>query len=297
MLTADLDVSLPESPVSSPSPHGRRRIPEDFGASLWRVGTTLATVLALVFLCSCTSTRQPNLDSRRFDFQRDTFAYANGLVWEYGYDTNGVWQAHKREPEPDYTLHCFVVARSARQFFDNARFDPLQPIADDTTYRRLVRQVAASDPRNQLPESKRIVIPGYADLRSFSAAHEKVLQAQCGSAWQSYLQRGNWRMIFPVTRRHQAETGKELAARLKDRGPLLVHVFCFPTLSINHALLLFDAKETDTEIQFATYDPNDPSKPGLLSFDRARRTFILPSNAYFPGGPVDVYEIYCKWDY
>jgi hypothetical protein len=257
----------------------------------------LVIVLALVFLCGCSSTRPPNFDSRRFDFQRDTFAYANGLVWEYGYDTNGVWRSHKREPEPDYTLHCFVVARSARQFFDNARFDPLQPIADEATYRRLVRQVISSNPRKQLPESERIVIPGYADLRSFSGAHEKVLQDECGSAWQSYLQRGNWRMIFPITRSHQAETGKELVTRLKDRGPLLVHAFCFPKLTINHALLLFDAKETDTEIHFATYDPNDPSKPGLLTFDRAGRTFILPANAYFPGGPVDVYEIYWKWDY
>ena len=200
-------------------------------------------------------------------------------------------------PEQDYTLHCFVVARSARQFFDNARFEPLQPAVDEATYRELIRQVVGSNPRKQLPMSERIVIPGYADLRSFSAAHDQLLQAECGSAWQSYLQRGNWRMIFPVTRGHQAQAGKELSARLKDRGPLLVHVFCFPSLSINHALLLFDATETDNEIQFATYDPNDPSKPCVLTFDRARRTFNLPTNAYFPGGPVDVYEIYCKWDY
>jgi hypothetical protein len=219
------------------------------------------------------------------------------LVWEYGYDTNGVWRSHKRVPRPDYTQHCFVVARCAKQFFENARFDPLQPVAEETTYRRLIRQVVATSPRRQVPEPECTVIPGYADLRAFSTAHEKLLKDECGSAWRSYLQRGHWRMIFPVTRHHQAKTANLILAHLRERGPAVVHVFCFPQLSINHALLIFDAKETVTDIQFTIYDPVDPVKPGTMVFDRARRSFSLPPNPYFRGGPVNAYEIYWKWDY
>jgi hypothetical protein len=54
---------------------------------------------------------------RSFVFEEDTFSYANELVWEYGYDEQGRWRGRAREPKPAYTHHCFVVARSAKQFF------------------------------------------------------------------------------------------------------------------------------------------------------------------------------------
>ena len=59
----------------------------------------------------------------RLTFSADTFAYANQLTWIYGHDANGKWTSHRREPKPDYTLHCFIVARSTAQFFLTARFD------------------------------------------------------------------------------------------------------------------------------------------------------------------------------
>ncbi len=263
----------------------------------WHLFYILASVFLLAALSGCATDPPPKPESRRFDFQKDTFAYANELVREYGYDTNGVWRATKRVPEPDYTLHCFVVARSAKQFFTNARFDPQRPAVDEATYRRLIRRVVSSNPRNQLPESERIVIPGYADLRSFSAAQEKLLKEECGSAWQSYFQRGHWRMIFPVTQHQQEKAVTRMLAHLRERGPVVAHVFCFPELSINHALVIFDATETPAEIQFRVYDPNDPVKPGTLTFDRKDRSLFLPANPYFPGGSVNAYEIYWKWDY
>src|SRR5262249_26699231 len=55
---------------------------------------------------------------RPFNFEHDSFAYSNQLVWEYHHDEHGKWVSHAREPKPDYTHHCFVVARSARQFFE-----------------------------------------------------------------------------------------------------------------------------------------------------------------------------------
>src|SRR5512140_1838938 len=83
----------------------------------------------------------PGLLTERFNFSRDTFAFANELTWDYGFDSKGRWTAHARQPKPDYTLHCFLVARSTAQFFRFARFDPQQPAADEKTYRKLVRKV------------------------------------------------------------------------------------------------------------------------------------------------------------
>jgi hypothetical protein len=235
--------------------------------------------------------------ARPFDFQKDTFAYANELVWEYHFDADGKWVHERREPQPDYTHHCFVVARSARQFFENATFDPAQPVASEETYRRLIRRVVSVDPSHPLAESKKIVIPGYADLRDFSASQEKLLKAECGGAWQSYFQRGHWRMILPFSRGEQEGMAEKLVADLKADRPPVVHVVRFPELTINHSVLLFDATETTNQILFSVYDPNKPDRPKTLTFDRTSRTFTFPGNDYWPGGRVDIYEIYRSWDY
>src|SRR5438093_4599170 len=253
-------------------------------------------LLALAAGCAAPRGTAPT-DARRFDFQRDTFAFANQLRWEYRYDANGKWQTAWREPKPDYSQHCFVLARCTRQFFLNARFDSDQPIADEREYRRLVRRVVASSPRRSLPEGEKVVIPGYAALREFSRAQEALLKANCGGAWRSYFQRGHWRMIFPFTRRHQQSMAAQLLTHLARDGPLIVHVVRFPQLTINHALVLFAAKESEGAIEFIAYDPNQSAQTRSLTYDRASRTFTLPANDYFPGGRVDVYEVCHKWNY
>src|SRR6185503_208255 len=108
-----------------------------------------------------------------------------------------------------------VVARAARQFFDNARFDPTAPVTNSSTYRHLIHEVLAHSPRHPLPPDQQIIIPGYSNLFDFSSAHEKLLKAECGGPWQSYFQRGHWRMIFPFSRAHQERSAEQLAAKIK----------------------------------------------------------------------------------
>ena len=79
--------------------------------------------------------------------------------------------------------------------------------------------------------------------------------------------------------------------------PIVVHLVRFPQLTINHALVLFSANETKNEIQFAAYDPNRSDAPVSLKYNRATQTFLFGPNDYFPGGRVDVYEVYHRWDY
>jgi len=258
--------------------------------------TSFAWCLLAMALCGCTSTRPANT-GRHFEFGKDTFSYANELVWEYHYDANGKWVTNRREPRPTYSQHCFVVARSALQFFENARFDPELAVADEVTYRRLVRRVVSTDPRRPLPETKKIVIPGYPNLRLFSRAEERLLKSECGSGWESYFQRGHWRMIFPFSRHEQERMARQLLVHLGGNQPVVVHVVRFPQLTINHAVILFNSKESADELRFTTYDPNQPEEPVVITYDKTSRTFNLPANNYFPGGRVDVYEVYHRWNY
>jgi hypothetical protein len=235
---------------------------------------------------------------RRFMFERDTFAYPNELVWEYRFDpATGARTTQFNAPPPTYAHRCFVMVRSARQFFYHARFDPTQPVAEEGTYRRLVAEIVSRSPRRISPEEARVVIPGYDGLRSFSAARERLLKAVCGGAWQSYVLRSHWRMILPISRRHQARMARQLIGSLAESLAPIVHLLRFPQLTINHGIVLCDLLETEPRLRFAAYDPNLPSHPTELGYDPASRTFSFPANHYWAGGRVDVVEAYCGWFY
>ena len=264
-----------------------------------RSRTVWAVIVLGWLLAGCAGPPKASVPfSRPFAFPQDTFAYPNELVWAYRFDpATGEMEHQRREPPATYAHHCFVVARAARQFFQHARFEPDRPVADEATYRRLVRAVVSLSPRREQTGAEKIVIPGYANLRIFSQAHERLLKEECGGAWQSYFQRGHWRMIFPLSRRHQERMAGQLVAAWRRNLPPVVHVVRFPSLTINHALVLMGVVETETAIEFATYDPNSPERATQLIYDRQTRTFHFPRNHYFTGGRVDVYEVYHRLNY
>jgi hypothetical protein len=235
---------------------------------------------------------------RTFQFERDTFAFPNELVWEYRLDpSTGTMNTFRNVPRPNYAHRCFVLVRSCRQFFYHARFDPKQPKAETAQYQQLIRQVVSRSPRQPSPEIDLAVIPGYDCLREFSQAQEALLKAECGGAWQSYFLRSHWRMTLPITRRQQEQMARQLLRAFTEKPTPIVHLVRFPQLTINHGIVLFDFSETDFAIQFQAYDPNTPAHPVELIYQRADRTFYFPRNHYWPGGKLDVIEVYRGWFY
>ena len=152
--------------------------------------------------------------------------------------------------------------------------------------------VLARSPRAWSAAPEKVVIPGYADLYSFSVDNEALLKEEGGGAWQSFLQRGNWRMVFPFSARHQERTAHELVRALEQGRPPLVHVVWFPETRINHALLLFNWQRCGEQIQFLGYDPNQVDRPVRLYYVPNERQFRFQVTPYFAGGPVKVYTIY-----
>lgn len=268
----------------------------------------IATLLRLPFLvvalalalagCAAPSNRAA---PTRFVFDRDTFAFANETYWVYRPDpATGRMTHENRVPPPEFAHRCFVVARAAKEFHLHARFEPAAPSVSSEEYRRLVRRVVGRSARRASPDADRVVIPGYPDLRSFSAAHPDVVRGELGGAWQSYTQRGHWRMVFPFSPSHQQREAELLAARFQapePAGPAVVHVVRFPALTINHALVVYGAESSPDRLTFAVYDPNEPQFPLTLVFDRHTRRFEYPPTPYFVGGRVDIYEVYRSWSY
>lgn len=233
---------------------------------------------------------------RRFEFERDSFGFANELVWEYRIDaTAGKRTLRPRNPKPDYAHRCFALARVARQFFYHARFDMHQSTTTDESYRQRVRAVMVRHPRIPCKSAEQIVIPGFAGLREFSRAQEKLFKTECGGAWRSYFLRSHWRMIFPFSRAHQTRTAVALVAALKRNHLPIVHLVKFPSLTINHCIVLFGVTESGRGWEFESYDPNNSESPERLTFDRASQTFFLSPNACWPGGELNVSHICRSW--
>lgn len=228
-----------------------------------------------------------------FEFQRDTFTFVNELVWRYRFDpVTGSMAVCKSVPPPTYSHRCFVVVRSARQFMYHARFDPAMDRAGKHDYGRLIRAVVRRNPRHPSVPADRVLFPGFQGLREFSAKHEALLKANCGGPLQSYFVRSHWRMVFPVTPRHQQAMAGQLLTRVKAGRMPLIHLFRFPKVTINHGILLFHVREMDDGMEFTGYDPNISSEPVKLFYDRSRRLFTFPPAIYWSGGTVKVIEIF-----
>ncbi len=232
---------------------------------------------------------------RQFDFARDTFAFENETYWEYHFDAAGKTTFRPRPEKPTYAHRCFVLTRVARQFFYHARFEPGTEPCDEGICRNLIRRVVKRNPRARCAPGEQIVIPGYADLKEFSAARPALLKEECGGAWRSYVLRSHWRMVFPISRAHQKATALSLDAALKRGVPPIIHLVRFPAVTINHSMLVFASAETSGGFEFQAYDPFNPPVPSKLTFDKETNTFSLPANHYWAGGPLDIIEVYRNW--
>ncbi len=253
----------------------------------------VATLVVLVAACAAACVaRAPERRPRPFDFASDSFAFANETLLEFHVADDGSERWTERDPRPAFSLRCAPVTRAVRQFFLEARFAPDAPPLDDEGYRALARAVLARSPRDQEPSADPVVIPGYPNLRSFSAAREVMLKQEISSSWRIFFQRANWRLIFPFTPSNQEATAEELRRDVEAGRTPIVRVHRYPSFAMNHALLLYGVEDAPVGLRFRAYDPNDADAPVTFEYDRVARTFTFPKRVYFGGGPVKVYEMY-----
>ena len=267
----------------------------------WRMLFGCLWLLWFVAGCQIGTDSRAKTATQAFHFPADTLAVTNETAWSYTLDPITGQQHHTpRIPAPDYSLHCFVLARTAKQFHAHAQFQPAEPPVDETVYRGLLRSLLRRSPRTRSLPKARIVFPGFSNLNEFSAAYPNLIRAEAGGAWYSYFQRGNWRMVLPFTKAGQAVEARRLADAVHAGTAPVVHVSEFPHLGINHGMLLYDVTQNSnskgwgTEYCFRAYDPNDPNQPVTITFDPSAGGFKIPPLPYYHGGTVKLYEVYCS---
>jgi len=230
---------------------------------------------------------------RPFRYDTDTFAFANETVWNY---VNGSAQSESSRPQThkrDYTRRCFVVTRAAVQFWKFARFDPrAAPLPRDQLAARIRDVTERSVWLPALSQNQRVVFPGYASLHAISAADPGIFQANIGLGWPVYFRAGNIPIVAPVYRETEARLNDEIFHDLQLNWPTIVWLYNFPSLNINHVVVVFAGQRARGRFHYQVYDPNYVGAPKKLDYDATTRTFSYQPTFYFKGGAVNARAIY-----
>jgi hypothetical protein len=257
-------------------------------ASLRRLTGAAIVVAVAMLLAACASApsrpAEGHLDEagvRDFAFTRDTFAFPNAV------------RAFAPEREDLYANYCFVLARGMRQFFRFARFDPEAPRLDRAGYVDRVRRVAARVPwEPPVAADDRVVIPGYASLREFSLGEESAVKEGLGGRFWTFVHWTNWRVVFPRGRDHQEGVLDEIRGELEAGRLAQLLITNWPILELNHTVVAFASRVTEAGVELAIWDPNEPERPGVITFDSARGQFWATRVFATRPGAIRVFRMY-----
>ena len=266
---------------------GRGRRSQNARRRRWgRQLTALAGATALGLLATGCATApaagSPATARHRFDLDHDAFAFAN-LV-----------RAERPGRNDAFANYCLVLARAASQFYRFASFEPGRPSVSEDEYGRLVRLVLGRPPwAPPAAAAERVVIPGYADLRSFSAAQEGVIKGALDSNVLSMFHWRTWRVGIDFPPEHQDRLARELVTEVEGGRPVPLMITNFPHEDLlNHAVLVYARRPAQQGTDFLAYDPNDPGSPFTLYYDGAARAFWVGPLTYSPPGRVRAFRLY-----
>ena len=248
-----------------------------------RTGLLLLGALLLTTACASvpSAPRAASGGPASFAFGPDTFAFPNEI--------------RERHPGESglYANYCFVLARSLRQFFQHARFDPEAPRIDHAEYVTRVREIVRRPPwESALPVSERIVIPGYPHLRAFSAAEEEAVKEGLGGPVGTWFHWTNWRVAAPVTKAHQAGIAEEVAGELAAGRLAQLLVTNWPIPELNHTVVAYGFEDHGDRIDFTIWDPNEIDTPGVITFDRLAQRFWATNVYATRPGTIRVFRMY-----
>lgn len=256
----------------------------------------LRGLVLLVTICGmmgCAHTPSEKPLTRGFDPRKDSFAFANETLWAY---KNGEHvEPSEKQKKDTYSTHCFVMSRSAVQFWKFAQFAPELPRLDEEALAGKIREVTSEDAwRDPLPVEKRVVIPGYRNLYEMSRKHEQLLKDNIGLAWPTFFRLGNVPIVVRPSREHQSELDQELQKWISLGFPSIVWMYDFPKSKVNHVVVVYatEGKDDGKGRTYLAYDPNSPGRSLQLHYDPAARTFSSEKTFYYGGGEVSLRRIY-----
>ena len=249
---------------------------------------TRFTLLFLILgLSACSHLPTYQKTKTPFSFQTDRFAFANETVWNYQKENNP-----KQNSKKPYSRRCFVMSRATMQFWKFAQFDSKQPKLSQKELTQHIRQITETPVWKNITPRERILIPGYANLYEASAAEPIIFQKNIGLGWPTYFRPGNYPIIFPPTSSQQEKLHHWLQEDLSHNHPAIVWLINFPSLTINHAVIIYESHSLNHLTTYHVYDPNLTQKPQTLYYDSKKKEFSYNKTFYFRGGRVKARPVY-----
>lgn len=262
------------------SPCATRRVPPCTRFCLLVLAVLIGTIACASVVPLAPALREPT-PAPVLRFGQDTFAFPN--------------EVRSLNPGRDdlYANYCFVMTRGVVQFLKVARFDPSQARLPAEAYVDLVRQVASRAPwEDALSPQARVVIPGYENLYDFSRGQEAAVKAGLGSRFWTLIHWTTWRVALPVSGRHQERVAAEILAELRAGRPVQLLVTNWPIPELNHGVVAYAYRVSNGAVEFIVYDPNDPGRPGIISFHREARRFWATELFDTEPGPFRAFRMY-----
>ena len=256
----------------------------------------IVSLIAVSFVGTIASSHAVNSrPADGFNYSRDTLSFANWTVYSY---ENGHIVSHKNQFGHHYSRRCFVMTRTVEQFYKFARFEPKAARVEDRELTKRVRNVTRRSPWHEpLPAEKRVVIPGYSNLRELSRDKMRLMQDNIGLGWVVYLRVGNFRMFYEHSKKYQEKTHDELERSLARGDFFIGYLSDYPILHINHSVLVYKhdrARSADGNDYYVVYDPNHPDGPRHLKWIAAKSEFDFQKDREFPGGFTRAFQVYGK---
>lgn len=222
-----------------------------------------------------------------------------GPVLRFGVDTfsfrNDSRVHHRGKPDL-FASYCFVMARAVNQFFRFARFDPdaARPSSAECTAR--VRAVVGGRPWHApLPPAERIAFPGFTGLHELSRDEEAAVKRGFGTRFWTWVHWTNWRIVHPSWPGQQERVAAASVRELQAGRPVQLLLSDFPAITVDHSVLVFDCRPTaDDSVELCCYDPNDPTRPGTIRYDRQARRFRVVDLCGVSAPFVRAFRIYCS---
>ena len=244
-------------------------------------------LLACVQRMECEESIGPISSAKtHFNWQKDTLCFPNDTFYTKGSDETEPVKIQPNGYPPIYMHRCFVLARTVIEFHKFVRFDPTLPKLSEDQYEALIRRIC------RIPtwwpafsQKDALVVPGYRNLREFSAARQVAFQKNIGWWLITYFRIGNWRMIFTEFPSMRSVAARKITERI-DRGELqAVYLSVFPRM--NHCVVIYDySRLPNGDIVFWNYDPNYHNAVSALEWDAKDRDFLEQKRWFFPGGHV-----------
>jgi hypothetical protein len=79
---------------------------------------------------------------------------------------------------------------------------------------------------------------------------------------------------------------------LQVNHPTIIWAYRFPSLKLNHVLLIYAGTHDAKAYHYLVYDPNYSDRSGHLTYDIATQSFAYQPTYYFKGGYTNVRAIY-----